>query len=204
MDLDQVPAAIELDQTLITARLELGARRAGRRRRRIQRVLDADVVIGVDGHVFPQRHVVGHAVVRQQLRPLFILEHDPGQLARGAVDALPGDVAAPHLGSLAAVGEVDEGRALPPALACVPNTVFHMRLILGRPHASWVQDQTARLAVLAKRARRSRVEGVGPSHRGGKIVHDQADREAPEESPRLLKPSIVASTVCWTNGQKKL
>src|ERR1700674_3653820 len=103
------------------------------------------------------------------------------------MDALAGDVAAPHLSTLAAVGEVDEGRALPPALACVPNSVFHMRLILGRPHASRVQDQTARLAVLAKRACWSRVERVGPSHRGRKIVHDQADREAPEESPRLLE-----------------
>ena len=80
------------------------------------------MVIGVDGHVAPQRHVVGHAVVRLQMCPLFILEHHPGELAGGAVNAQTGDVAAPHFGSLAAIGQVKEGRALPPALACVPNT----------------------------------------------------------------------------------
>src|SRR5579859_919887 len=106
MDFDQIPATIELDQRSITARLELGARRAGRRRRRIQRVLDADVVIGVDGRVAPQRHVVGHAVVRPQMRPLFILEYDPRQAASRTVDALARDVAGPYLGTLAAVGEV--------------------------------------------------------------------------------------------------
>src|SRR5579859_6618121 len=180
MDFDQIPAQIELDQRSITARLELGARRAGRRRRRIQRVLNADVVIGVDGHVAPQRHVVGHAVVRLQMRPLFVLEHHPRELAGRAVDALAGDVAAPYLGSLAAVGEVDEGRALPPALACVPYPGFDVGFVLWRPNASRVQDQTARPAVLAKRACWSRVEGVGPSYRGREIVHDQADGETPE------------------------
>src|SRR5712691_9245013 len=120
MDLDQVPAPIELDQRAITARLELGPRWAGHRRRRIQRVLDADVVIRVDGHVAPQRYVVGHAVVRLQMRPLLILEHDPRQAASGTVHALPGDVAAPHFGALTAVGEVDERRALPPAFSGVP------------------------------------------------------------------------------------
>src|SRR5437870_10259779 len=111
MDLDQIPAQIERDQRPITARLELGTRWAGRRRRRIQRVLDADVMIRVNGHVAPQRHVVGHTVVRLQMRPLFVLKHDPGQLAGGAVDALPRDVAAPYLGSLAAIGEVEDRKS---------------------------------------------------------------------------------------------
>ena len=104
------------------------------------------------------------------------------------MDALPGDVAAPDLGSRAAVGEVDEGRALPPALACVPNTVFHMWFVTRRPHASWIQNQTPRQAVLPESTRRSGGEGVGPSHRGRKVVHDQADRVTPEETPRLLQP----------------
>src|SRR5882762_2973739 len=186
MDLDQGPATIELDHPLITARLELGAGRAGPRRRRIQRVLDADVVIRVDGHVAPQRHVVGHAVVRLQLRPLLIFEDDPWQAAGGAVDALPSDAAAPHFGSLAAIGEVDEGRALPPALACVPNTVFDVGFITRRPHARWIQDQTPRLAVFHEGARWTWVESVGPSYRGRKVVHDQADRVTPEEPPRPL------------------
>ena len=51
------------------------------------------MVIGVDGDVSPQRHVVGDAVVRQQVRAFFVFEDHQRQLARGAVDALAGDVA---------------------------------------------------------------------------------------------------------------
>src|SRR5438876_6401708 len=51
------------------------------------RRVDADVVIHMDGHLAPQRHVVGHAVVRLQLRPLFVLEHDSRQAASGATPA---------------------------------------------------------------------------------------------------------------------
>src|SRR5450759_1043381 len=62
-----------------------------------------------------------------------------------------------------------------------------MWFILWRPHASRVQNQTARLAVLDTRARWSRVERVRPTYRGREVVHDQADGDAPEESPRFLQ-----------------
>ena len=71
MDLDEGARFIELDQVAIAARLQLGARWAGRRRRRVQRVLDADVVIGMDRDVFPERYVVGDAVIRPQVRAFF-------------------------------------------------------------------------------------------------------------------------------------
>ena len=95
MDLDECSSLVELDQVAIAARLQLGARRARRRRRRVQRVLDADVVIGVDLDVLPERHVVGDAVVRQQVRAFFIVEDHQRQLVRGAMVALTGDLEAP-------------------------------------------------------------------------------------------------------------
>ena len=42
------------------------------------------MVIGVDGDVFPQRHVVGDAVVRQQVSAFFIFKDHQRQLAGGA------------------------------------------------------------------------------------------------------------------------
>src|SRR5439155_23691328 len=75
----------------------------GRRRRRVQRVLEADVVIGVDGDVAPERHVVGDAVVRQQQRAFLVFEDHQWRLVRGAVVALAGDLEAPWSGLAAGV-----------------------------------------------------------------------------------------------------
>ncbi len=74
VDLDECASFVELDQVAIAARLQLGARWTRRRRRRVQRVLDADVVIRVDGDVFPERHVVGNTVVGQQVSAFFVFE----------------------------------------------------------------------------------------------------------------------------------
>src|SRR5205823_8119316 len=70
---------------------------------------------------------------------------------------------------------------------CALPIFFDVWLIARRPHASRVQDQTARLAVLAKRPRWSRVEGIGPSYGGREVVHDQTDRETLKESPCLFE-----------------
>ena len=104
MDLDECSGFVELDQVAIAACLQLGAGRARRRWRRVQRVLDADVMIGVDGHVLPERHVIGDAVVRQQLHPFLIFEDHQWQLAGGAMHALTGDLEAPRSGLAACIG----------------------------------------------------------------------------------------------------
>ena len=139
MDLDECSSLVELDQVAIAARLQLGARWARRRRRRVQRVLDADVVIGVDRDVFPERHVVGDAVVRQQVRAFFIFEDHQRQPVRGAVIALAGDLEAPPFRLAACVDEVDEGAALPEAPACVLDKSLDLGLILRPPHAGGIQ-----------------------------------------------------------------
>src|SRR5579859_2305267 len=104
------------------------------------------------------------------------------------MNAQPGDVAAPLFSLLTRVGEVGEVAALPPALACIPDARLDVGLITWRPHASWVQEQTARLAVLQKRARRPWVQRVWPGDRRRKVVEDESDRQAAtEEAPRLLR-----------------
>ena len=188
MDLDECSSLVELDQVAIAARLQLGARRAGRRRRRVQRVLDADVVIGVDLDVFPERHVVGNAVVRQQVSAFFIFEDHQWQLVRGAVVALAGDLEAPRSRLAACVGEVDEGAALPEAPARVLDKSLDLGFVPRPPHTGRVQQQPARLAVLHKRPRRTRVERISARHRGREIIQDQPLGAALKECPRLLQP----------------
>jgi hypothetical protein len=77
----------------------------------------ADVVIGVESDVLPERHVVRNAVVRQKVSAFFIFEDDLWQTAGGAVHAQPGHIAALTLGLLAAIGEIDEPATLPPVFA---------------------------------------------------------------------------------------
>ncbi len=129
MDFDECASFVELDQVAIAARLKLRAGRAGRRRRRVQRVLDADVVIRMNGDVFPERHVVGDAVVRQQKSAFLVFEDHQWQLVRGAVVALAGDLQAPPLGLAACVDEVDERAAFPEAAACVLNESFDLGFV---------------------------------------------------------------------------
>ena len=46
------------------------------------------------------------------------------------------------------IGEVGESAALPAALACVSNAVFHVRLVLRVAHAGRIQQRRTGLAVL--------------------------------------------------------
>jgi hypothetical protein len=101
-------------------------------RRRVERVLDADVVIGVNGDVPPEWHVVGDTVVRQQVQAFFILEDHQRQLAGGPMHPLTGDLEAPRSGLAACVGQVDEGAALPEASARVLNEAFDLGLHVRR------------------------------------------------------------------------
>ena len=107
---------------------------------------------------------------------LLIFKDDARQTARSAVHAQSSHIAAPLLGLLAAIAEVDEVAALPPALACEPNAGFNVGFIPRAPHAGGVQEQTTRLAVLQECSRRPRVQRIGARDGRRKIIENQAHR----------------------------
>src|SRR5947207_15593128 len=102
----------------------------------------------MDGDLAPQWDVVRDALIRLEMGTLLILEHDAWQAAGGAVHTQSSHIAAPLLGLLAAIAEIHEVAALPPALASVPNAGVNVGFIPRAPHAGGVQEQTTRLAVL--------------------------------------------------------
>ena len=161
------------------------------------------MVIGVDGHVAPQRHVVRHAVVRLEMRPLLVLEDDAWQTSRGAVYAQPSHLAAPVLGLLAAIGEVDE--ALPfhqrsrtyrmPFSTCGLSRGARTRAgSRSRPRA-WLYSTNARVG--------RGLSASGPATAAGKLSRIRRTGRPPKKRHACSNPSIVASTVCCTSGQKK-
>src|SRR5262249_58624648 len=82
---------------------------------------------------------------------------------------------------------IAEIAALPPAFACVFDASFDVRFIPWGSHTRRVQEQTTRLAVLQKRTRWPRVQRVGSSNCGWKIIENKTYGQRAEEAPRLLQ-----------------
>src|SRR5687767_1358699 len=110
-------------------------------------------MIGVDLGVGPKWQVKRCARSGQKRRFLEGLEDLRGDLARGAVDATTGDVAAPRLNTLSRVVKPGEVLAIEPALAHEGDLILDTRLVLGRADASRVDEHAACLDVVD--------EGVG-------------------------------------------
>src|SRR5215475_7537104 len=99
---------------------------------------------------------------------------------------LTSNVQAPTFGLAACILKIDERAALPKTSTCVLHKSLDLRFIPRLPHASWVQEEPAFLAVFQERARRTWVERIGAGDRGREVVEHQALGAALEERPRLL------------------
>jgi hypothetical protein len=65
VDLHELATPIQANQLLVGTDLQLGPWRTGGRRRRVESVLERDVMVGVDLDLSPDRHIVGYVVVGQ-------------------------------------------------------------------------------------------------------------------------------------------
>src|SRR5262249_23814281 len=144
----QLATSIELDQCAITTHLQPRARWASRRRRGVQRALEADVVVGMDQHAAPDRHVVRLVANWQHLDLLVLLEHDHGDVTGAAMDASTSHAQAPRLRLPSSIEQIAEPTALPEALTHVADGPLDVRLVLRMAHPRWVEQEPARLAVL--------------------------------------------------------
>jgi hypothetical protein len=71
--------------------------------------LELDVMIAMDGGPSPRGPIEGRRRQRQQRRLFHGLEHDAGDLARGAVHARAGQIPTPPDGAGLHVGHIVEG-----------------------------------------------------------------------------------------------
>ena len=106
---------VGLDQPAAVKHLHQLTIRAGRNRLppklfgyRIQRLADLDVIVAVHLDLSIDRHRIGRSRRGQQPHRLRLGEHHRRTRARGAVDALPGGVGAPRVGTGLGVGQIGE------------------------------------------------------------------------------------------------
>jgi hypothetical protein len=188
MDLHEFAAAIELHETAVATDFQLRPRWAGARRHRVERLVEADVVVRMDGHRLPRRHVVDDAVVGQQLRLLLRFEDLARELAGCAMDAKAGNLPAPALGLLAAVLQVAEAASLKEAFSHVLDAALDVRLVARPPDPGRVDEEAAFLRVLEEAAGRPWLQGVRSRDGRREVVDDESPGDAAEEPPGGLQP----------------
>ncbi len=185
MDLDQLAMVVDPDEAGIAADLDALAQVA--RGHGVQRVAELDVMIGMDGGLRPRRAIKGRGRERQERRLLHRLEHDARDLARGAVHAGAGDVAAPADGARLHLGQVAEGLAAEEILAAVGNPALHFRFSRRVADDGGVDDEAPVLRVLEKHAVDPGRVAIGAGDDGLEIVLDEALDHAAEEHPGALQ-----------------
>ena len=134
------------------------------------------------------RHVVGRRRRRTEPGLFLDAEHLSGPGLDGAVDAHPGPLPTPRLGSALRVGEIDEALAGEEALAHERHGPLHARLVLRGAHPRRVDHEPAGLRVLDERLVQPRLERVGPLDDRLHVVGDHRREHATEERPRRFAP----------------
>ncbi len=188
MNLDQLAAAVDVHQLPIGPDLQPGPGWTAIIGNRVQRVAEGDVVIGVNGHLAPQRNLVRQVEVREQVGALLVLKHHQRDLAGGSVDALASDFQAPAPSLGPHIGQVGEAPTFPEAFPDILHVALRVRLVLGMADSRRVSDEAAGLGVLQKAPRQDWVEWVGAGHRGGEVVEDDPPGDTVKEPPGGLQP----------------
>jgi hypothetical protein len=140
-------------------------------------------MIGMHRGLRPRGAVEGLGGQGQERGLLHRLEHEPRDLARGAVHARAGDVAAPGDRAGLHLGQVAEGLAPEEVLAAVGNPALHLRLAGGVTDDGGIDDEATILRVLQEPALDRRRVAIRPRDNGLEIVLDEALDHAPEEHP---------------------
>ena len=153
----------------------------------VQRAPELNVVIPMHGGPGPRGPIEGRRRQRQERRPFHGLEHDAGDLARGAVHAGAGQIPTPPDGAGLHVGHIVEGLAAEKILAGVRNPALHTGLAPRVLGDGGVDDEAAVLRVLKEDAVQAGRVAIGPGDRGGEIVDDEAAHDAAKERPRRFQ-----------------
>jgi hypothetical protein len=150
VDLDQLAVLVDAHEAGIAADLDALAEIAGGHR--VERMTELDVVIGMHRGLRPRGAIKRLGGQRQEGRLLHGLEHHAGDLARSAVHARTGDVAAPPDGARLDLGQVPEGLPAEEVLAAIRNAALHFRFPRRVADDGGVDDEAAILRVLQEHA----------------------------------------------------
>src|SRR5918996_6238666 len=118
---------------------------------------------------------------------LVTLEHETGDLARGAVHPHAGKVAAPAHRAGLQVSEIMEGLPAEEVLPRVGDTTLNFRLAGGVRRQRGIDEEATVLGVLEEHAIEAGGIAVGPGDGRREIVDDQAADDAAEEQPGRLQ-----------------
>lgn len=185
--LDEFALGVDAHELAVAADRNLLAEVASRHG--VERLLELDVVVGVDGALGPARRVVALAGQRQELVSLLVLEDDQGPLARGTMNPRAGGLEAPAYSFLLDMVAVAPGLASEEAVADVGDLALDERLPGRHPRRGRIDGEAPVGGVFLKRTMEERVVAIRLGDRALEVFDDQAAGDTPKEGPGILEPT---------------
>jgi hypothetical protein len=155
--------------------------------RRVEGLLELDVVVGVDLALLPHGRVKAFALEREQRWLLHLLEDGEGALSGGAVGPLSGGLEAPAHGLALDMVAVQPRLTPEEALPDVGYLSFDVRLAGRVLRNRGVDHEVSVTGVLGEGALEDGVVAIGLGDGGLEVVDDYTARNSAKEDPGVLE-----------------